>query len=197
MTASCRASWGKRFWTGVSMSFILPSFQSIWGLLCRSQSCSKMILWFPRCVTKSVWFVCFPPIVRATWTWLHIYPSWFGVPSTLKTGIDFCRGSSFIPSWRTKVWWINVPCASESIKALASNPAFSLVRSLTGIVIDRVSSSATITLWTESLGGWTAGVPLLTENLVIGPGHLSSSGQILPCSLLVVHWLVIRMSIPV
>jgi hypothetical protein len=41
---------------------------------------------------------------------------------------------------------MNVPWAPESIRAFALNPAFSLVCSLTGIVIDRVFSSAIITL---------------------------------------------------
>jgi hypothetical protein len=82
---------------------------------------------------------------------------------------------------------MNVPCAPESIRAFASNPAFSLVCNLTGIVIERVFSSAIITLWTESLKGWTASVSLPIENSVIGLGHLSSSEQILLCSLLVVR----------
>jgi hypothetical protein len=70
----------------LSVPFSVPVVQLIWGLNLQSHGCPRIILSFPRFVTKNSTHCSFCPSVMYNWTEWVISPALFGVLSVLWTG---------------------------------------------------------------------------------------------------------------
>jgi hypothetical protein len=65
------------------------SFQLVSRLVCLNHGYPSIIFCFSSPVTRRLWVQVCPLIVKSSWVYFIIVPHLLGVPSTLKTSIDF------------------------------------------------------------------------------------------------------------